>query len=69
VSANRAAERLDLELVAHGLPRAFRCPALGALEDWLRYEKARGGLFQRIGLAFALEAVKTLRARHCKETP
>jgi hypothetical protein len=69
VNIEQRADRLHFHLTSHGVPRAFRCAALGGLEDWLREMKGRGNILQRIGLALALEAVKTLRARHCKETP
>lgn len=72
MSAERSADRLHFHMTSHAVPRAFRCSALGAMEDWLREERGRGGILQRIGLAIALEAVKTLRARHCpkpKEAP
>lgn len=65
MSAEKQADRLAFHFTSHGLPRAFRCNALGGLEDWLREMKDRGGILQRIGLALALEAVKTLRERHC----
>lgn len=65
MSTERSADRLHFHLTAHAVPRAFRCSVLGALEDWLRDEKGRGGILQRIGLAVALEAVKKLRLRHC----
>lgn len=67
MNAQRAAELLDLELTAAGVPRAYRCEALEGLESWLRIIKDRGNLLQRIGLAIALEAVKALRGRHCPE--
>lgn len=64
-AAQRAGDRLDLQLTAHAVPRAFRCSVLAALEDWIRDEKDHGGLLTRIGMAFALEAVKHVRARRC----
>jgi hypothetical protein len=67
VNAERAADSLSMELTAAGVPRAFRCQVLDALENWLRVEKGRGNILERAGLALALEAVKRLAARVCPQ--
>lgn len=65
--ADAMATILTLEMQAHRVPRVYWCPMAAALESMLRDAKGRGGLLQRIGLALALEAVKSFRARECAE--
>lgn len=67
MTAEHAADQLRLELTAAGVPFAFRCYALEAVENWLRYLMQRGGMVQRIGFALALEAVKHARKQLCPQ--
>lgn len=60
--ADYLASELAVQMSRQAIPHVYWCPAAGALEETLRKAKGRGNLLQRIGLALALEALKTFRA-------
>lgn len=65
MKAEQMADTLTAEMQATVIPRKYWCPMATAMENMLRDAKGRGPIWQRIGLALALEAIKAFRAKEC----
>jgi hypothetical protein len=69
VNAQHAADVLEIELTEAGVPRAYHCEVITGCLAWFRYLRGRGNIIQRVGFAFAVEALKLVEGKYCKENP
>jgi hypothetical protein len=67
MNVQHAADILDIELGTAGIPANYRCDMINAFLAWFRYLRSRGNVIQRFVFAFAVEALKLVQAKYCKE--